>query len=65
MVLQDHGPSGDELTRTGFYVRKYIDAAKPISTVDLNRSEQPWIDLRYAEILLNRAEAAMELGNAR
>jgi hypothetical protein len=54
---------GDELTRTGFYVRKYIDYNKPQSTVDLYRSEQPWIDLRYGEILLNRAEAAMELGN--
>jgi hypothetical protein len=66
MIIGFTGPwtGGDELTRTGFYVRKYIDAAKPISTVDLNRSEQPWIDLRYAEILLNRAEAAMELGNA-
>jgi hypothetical protein len=56
--------SGDELTRTGFYVRKYIDYAKPINTVDLYRSEQPWIDMRYAEVLLNRAEAAFELGNA-
>jgi len=54
---------GDELTRTGFYVRKYVDYNKPQATVDLNRSEQPWIDFRYAEILLNRAEAAVELGN--
>jgi hypothetical protein len=55
---------GDELTRTGFYVRKYVDYNKPQATVDLYKSEQPWIDLRYGEILLNRAEAAMELGNA-
>jgi len=54
---------GDELTRTGFYVRKYVDYNKPQATVDLYKSEQPWIDLRYGEILLNRAEAAMELGN--
>lgn len=66
MVIGFTGPwtGGDELTRTGFYVRKYVDASKAIATVDLNRSEQPWIDLRYAEILLNRAEAAMELGNS-
>lgn len=66
MVIGFTGPwtGGDELTRTGFYVRKYVDAAKAIATVDLNRSEQPWIDLRYAEVLLNRAEAAMELGNS-
>jgi len=64
-VIGFTGPwtGGDELTRTGFYVRKYVDYNKPQSAVDLNRSEQPWIDLRYGEILLNRAEAAMELGN--
>ncbi len=55
---------GDELTRTGFYVRKYVDYSKAQSAVDLNRSEQPWYDFRYAEILLNRAEAAVELGKA-
>ncbi|HVW98237.1 MAG TPA: RagB/SusD family nutrient uptake outer membrane protein [Mucilaginibacter sp.] len=64
-VIGFTGPwtGGDELTRTGFYVRKYVDYNKPQATVDLNRSEQPWIDMRYAEILLNRAEAAVELGN--
>ncbi len=64
-VIGFTGPwtGGDELTRTGFYVRKYVDYNKPQAAVNLNRSEQPWIDLRYGEILLNRAEAAMELGN--
>lgn len=64
-VIGFTGPwtGGDELTRTGFYVRKYVDYNKPQASVDLNRSEQPWIDLRYGEILLNRAEAAVELGN--
>ncbi|MEO3403424.1 RagB/SusD family nutrient uptake outer membrane protein [Mucilaginibacter sp. CAU 1740] len=64
-VIGFTGPwtGGDELTRTGFYVRKYVDYNKAQPTVDLNRSEQPWIDLRYGEILLNRAEAAVELGN--
>jgi len=55
--------SGDDATRTGFYVRKYVDYNRQQSTVDLNTSVQPWIDFRYAEILLNRAEAAVELGN--
>jgi len=53
----------DELTRTGFYVRKYINFNEAQSAVNLNTSVQPWIDLRYAEVLLNRAEAAVELGN--
>ena len=26
-----------------------------------NYSSQPWIEIRYAEVLLNRAEAAWEL----
>lgn len=64
-VIGFTGPwtGGDELTRTGFYVRKYVDYTRLQATVNLNTSVQPWIDLRYAEVLLNRAEAAVELGN--
>ncbi|MFY0253816.1 RagB/SusD family nutrient uptake outer membrane protein [Chitinophaga sp. 30R24] len=53
----------DNFTRTGFYVRKYIDYNKPQEDCGLYKSTTSWIDLRYAEVLLNRAEAAMELGN--
>jgi hypothetical protein len=56
--------NGDDLTRTGFYVRKYIDYNKPTSACGLYQSTQSYIDMRYAEVLLNRAEAAMELGGA-
>jgi starch-binding outer membrane protein, SusD/RagB family len=64
-VIGFTGPwtGGDELTRTGFYVRKYINFNEAQASVNLNTSVQPWIDLRYAEVLLNRAEAAVELGN--
>lgn len=52
-------------TITGFYVRKYQDESRPTSLVRLpNYSDQHWIDLRYAEVLLNRAEAAYELYTA-
>jgi hypothetical protein len=51
----------DNNTRTGFYVRKYIDYNKGISAVNLFTSTTPWIELRYAEVLLNRAEADIEL----
>jgi hypothetical protein len=54
--------NGDDLTRTGFYVRKYIDYNKPASGCGLYQSTESYIDMRYAEVLLNRAEAAMELG---
>lgn len=46
---------------TGFSVRKYLNPNMPKELVLENRSDQAWIELRYAEILLNRAEAAFEL----
>lgn len=45
-------------SRTGFYIKKYLNTAK--LTVEPNQSEQNYIDFRYAEILLNYAEAALE-----
>jgi hypothetical protein len=48
---------------SGFSVRKWLDPNKPTSEVLENRSDQTWIELRYAEVLLNRAEAAWELNN--
>lgn len=56
--------SGDENTRTGFYVRKYVDYRRPQAEVDLFTSTTHWIEFRYAEILLNRAEASFETGHA-
>jgi starch-binding outer membrane protein, SusD/RagB family len=50
-----------EVSNSGFYMRKYIDPAPMASTRGI-RSEMWWIRFRYAEILLNAAEAAMELG---
>jgi hypothetical protein len=46
---------------SGFSVRKYLVPDKPTSEVLENRSDQTWIEMRYAEVLLNRAEAAYEL----
>ncbi|MDN5286395.1 MAG: RagB/SusD domain protein [Mucilaginibacter sp.] len=54
---------GDDKTRTGFYVRKYIDPNKPIAECGLYKSTTSWIDMRYAEVLLNRAEADVETGD--
>lgn len=54
--------SGQEFrTQTGFYIRKYLDP-----TVGSGRrgrgSDVAFIRYRYAEVLLNAAEAAFELG---
>ncbi len=47
---------------TGFGVLKYLDESKNNKTDFLN-SQIDWIVFRYAEILLNYAEAAFELGH--
>lgn len=44
---------------TGYYQRKFID---PTLNAQFVRQEVPWIFFRYAEILLNYAEASIELG---
>lgn len=46
---------------SGFFLRKYLNPNMEAALVVENRSDQSWIELRYAEVLLNRAEAAYEL----
>lgn len=48
-------------TSSGIFQRKYIQYNREIKDVRLYNCFQSWIDIRYAEILLNRAEAAFEL----
>lgn len=47
-------------TQTGFYRKKYFDYKA--SSVGWWTSEHHYIEFRLAEIMLNRAEAAFELG---
>lgn len=49
-------------TRTGFSFRKYMDPTFVSSGSVWNESTTDWIDIRYAEILLNYAEACLESG---
>lgn len=46
-------------TRTGYYLAKFVD--RDIAP-DLEQAFNPWVFLRYAEVLLNFAEASAELG---
>ena len=46
---------------TGIYGVKWLQRDLESGATQLHRSTQPWIDIRYAEILLARAEAAIEL----
>lgn len=53
------GPTNDkEATRTGFYVRKWME---PGTTAPNLQSTVPFIRFRYGEALLNAAEASFEL----
>ena len=55
------GFGGTEKSQTGFYVRKYMNYNLPHIQAIGNVSTQAWIAFRYGEILLNYAEAAVEL----
>lgn len=55
--------TGDEgYTRTGAFIRKYVNYNAPANERALHMSHQSWKVFRYAEVLLNWAEAAYELG---
>lgn len=62
-VAGSNGFLSGESTATGFYVRKYMDPALSQALAKTSGSSQPYIEIRYAEVLLNYAEAAMELNN--
>jgi hypothetical protein len=47
-------------SKTGYYLKKYMNDAYPLQNPWGNAGFQPWFYLRYAEILLNFAEAANE-----
>lgn len=47
---------------SGFYQRKYLNPNAGSNNTG-SVSTQTWIEIRYAEVLLNRAEAAMELAS--
>ncbi len=55
----DAGPQSWNSSQTGYNLRKFVDR----DIVPNNeQAYNPWIYLRYAEVLLNKAEAAANLG---
>ena len=44
---------------TGYYMRKFLD---PSVNHQYDKQPYPWRQIRYAEVLLNYAEACIELG---
>mgnify|MGYP003575546481 CR=1 FL=1 len=62
-VVGFDGPTNKEFTaQTGFYLRKYVDPTAGAGSRGTG-SEVPLIRYRYAEVLLNAAEAAFELND--
>lgn len=52
-------PVGGNYTRSGFLIRKYLQEKEEV-TSGWNKGSADWIEFRYAEILLNYAEAVAE-----
>jgi starch-binding outer membrane protein, SusD/RagB family len=67
LITGNHGMfanrGGENNAMMGAFIRKYIDVNRPTNLVNVNKSDQSWIAFRLAEIYLNTAEAAYELGN--
>jgi starch-binding outer membrane protein, SusD/RagB family len=64
-IVGNSGPGSAEKTQTGFGLRKYLDpnlAQALVVNSTTTGSTQPYIVIRYGEVLLNYAEAAVELG---
>lgn len=53
-------PAAQGNTCSGYFLRKLLDES--MTDVVSVKSSQPWVEIRYAEVLLNYAEAAYELG---
>jgi hypothetical protein len=48
-------------TKNGYYLKKFMD---PATVGQYYRNTNTWVEFRYAEILLNYAEACIEIGGA-
>lgn len=47
-------------TTTGYFLRKLLDESH--TDIQGVKSAQPWVEIRFAEVILNKAEAAYRLG---
>lgn len=61
-----NGPffSNHEATMTGLYLRKYLDPDRAVEDIGEGKSDQPFLLMRYADVLLAAAEAGVELSIA-
>jgi hypothetical protein len=52
-----------DMTRTGFSFKKFLSPTVVTGHPNLGQSMNDWMDMRYAEVLLNYAEAVVESGS--
>lgn len=57
----DGGADAGDASKTGFYQKKFFD--ETLTDVNMGKSETPWVVFRLAEMYLNLAEAAVEMGS--
>lgn len=57
-IYYGENTSSDKISTTGFYCRKMVDPS--IVRANMGKSTTDWIEMRYAEVLLNLAECAFE-----
>lgn len=57
---KDNLVSNINTTKTGYYMRKFMYDAANWATNAANNVRRPWVHFRYAEVLLNYAEALNE-----
>ena len=57
-VYYGENTTTDKISTTGFYCRKMVDPT--IARANMGKSTTDWIEMRYAEVLLNLAECAFE-----
>lgn len=54
------GPPGSNATPTGYYLRKYVIEDVSLDPNNTTTQQHTWVLFRYAEVLLNYAEAVNE-----
>ena len=60
IAAKDGTLTSTDVTKTGFYIKKFMN---PNKQVDYGKGDVNWMVFRFAEVLLNYAEACVELGD--
>lgn len=55
-----NGPPKNNVTKTGYYLKKYLVESISLDPINMGTARHVWVIFRYAEVLLNYAEAMNE-----